>query len=113
PNMRADGTAPGAPLVGPNLRHQLLARDDRVGLRGEQVQQVELLARHVDDALPDAYLAFTRVDVQGAVRDRDGFRRRCRYRPAQHGFHPRDQLTELEGLDDGVVGSGMPAQYPV
>src|SRR5437660_46781 len=90
----ADGVAVPVPPPGQHL----------VGVEGEEVEEVELAHAELDEPLAEADLAGGGVDAQLAGAHHPG---EVRLAATEHRAHPGEKLTELEGLDEVVVGAEL------
>ncbi len=110
--MDVDGPRVAEPVVAPHAVEDLLTRERESRSLGEELQQIEFLARERHRRLADAHLAAADVD-----RDRTDLQDLGRGRRAvgapQHGLHPGDQLGGRKRFRDVVVRAELEAEDPV
>jgi len=110
--VHVDGPARRGPGITPDLGHQVLARDDRRGLRDKQVQEIEFLAGEADGLPVQPQFPAVRIQCQRAMVEQSRARP-AGADPAHDGLDTGYQLTEAEGLDQAVVRPGLQGEHPV
>ena len=107
--MHVHGAAVAEVIKAPHLVEQLVAGVDAVGRRREVVQQLHLLGRRVDLLAVDDQLVGVEVDDELVERELLALGLAVVAGAAQHGVHAREQLLDLEWLDDVVIRAHLQA----
>src|SRR4051812_42039454 len=99
-----DGVGLAERGIAPDLLEQLVARDHQSLVAHHELEELELAGGELEQAIAAGGLVRGRVELQVADDQRRAAPRRA---PAQERAQPRQQLLEVERLDQVVVGAGV------